>query len=630
MGNLKKPSFRAKGLRSSLSGPQRKHRKVALLVGAEYVGNGHYDRLYATHKDVLKMKGLLTNIYRYTESDITVLIDDDDSSNAPTRENIIQAMNKLVSGSKAGDQLFFHFSGHGDQTPCAADDKSEDDGMDEAIIPCDATEDKDTWIIDNEMNEILVKRLPVGAQLIAIFDMCHSGTALDLKHYKCYKEELEGISRNGSASQAGPSAPRTDAQASPKHGVKIPIRQGSVHVCKRTSHQEVEKEKVVLRELPESAMDGQAKKGNRRYSLKTRKSTMRSELSPISETSPKVRSGSSGSQTGDAAAVSLGVRKCSKCGGSQSEREAGERTRPPGFVPPRSFTQTSLPHASTGDSISRVLEGASSKRRLSDPSPYTHSAGCNFFGGCLCFPLLQRKWLPGSPRRSLTTGVCDVRTAKKVAGTPPESRSSSTSQSSITPLMSSRRQSTPPQTGLSSITEGPEMSSPTSMKSFFEVRRCLSPDSLAGPRVPTNCVCRNSRPASLDHGQVISVAAARDGQLTFEARGETMTSALVKILEKDAHPTYKSLMLSIKIWLNGVSGEIREYIEESKRNKRDPLKKTQRTQSRARKSGDDVSQDILNLNTLMELAERANGGPLQEAVIGSERRIDLNLERFNP
>ncbi|KAI5114593.1 hypothetical protein M0805_003650, partial [Coniferiporia weirii] len=153
-----------------------------------------------------------------------------------------------------------------------------------AIIPCDATGDKDTWITDSEMNEILVKRLPVGAQLIAIFDVCHSSTALDLKYYKCH-EELEGISRNGSASQAGPSAPRsTDAQASSKHGVEIPLSWASFNACGRKSHQEVDKEKIVLREPFESAADGQAKKGNRWYPLKARKSTMRSELSPISET----------------------------------------------------------------------------------------------------------------------------------------------------------------------------------------------------------------------------------------------------------------------------------------------------------------------------------------------------------
>lgn len=43
----------------------------------------------------------------------------------------------------------FIVAGHGEQTPCAPDDKTEIDGMDEALVPCDAVDDKATWIIDN-------------------------------------------------------------------------------------------------------------------------------------------------------------------------------------------------------------------------------------------------------------------------------------------------------------------------------------------------------------------------------------------------------------------------------------------------------------------------------------------------
>ena len=35
-------------------------------------------------------------------------------------------------------------------------------------------------IVDDEMHDILVKPLPPGCRLTAIFDACHSATALDL------------------------------------------------------------------------------------------------------------------------------------------------------------------------------------------------------------------------------------------------------------------------------------------------------------------------------------------------------------------------------------------------------------------------------------------------------------------
>ena len=41
-------------------------------------------------------------------------------------------------------------------------------------------------IVDDEMNALLVQRLPPGVRLTAIFDSCHSATALDLPYiYDC-------------------------------------------------------------------------------------------------------------------------------------------------------------------------------------------------------------------------------------------------------------------------------------------------------------------------------------------------------------------------------------------------------------------------------------------------------------
>ena len=41
-------------------------------------------------------------------------------------------------------------------------------------------------IVDDEMNALLVQQLPRGSRLTAIFDSCHSATALDLPNiYDC-------------------------------------------------------------------------------------------------------------------------------------------------------------------------------------------------------------------------------------------------------------------------------------------------------------------------------------------------------------------------------------------------------------------------------------------------------------
>lgn len=79
----------------------------------------------------------------------------------------MKAIEDLISGVQEGDTLYFHCkylilssfrhvsdslvtdSGHGEQVPCRPEDVSEDDGKDEAIVPCDATEEADTWILDN-------------------------------------------------------------------------------------------------------------------------------------------------------------------------------------------------------------------------------------------------------------------------------------------------------------------------------------------------------------------------------------------------------------------------------------------------------------------------------------------------
>lgn len=68
--------------------------------------------------------------------------------------------------------------GHGGQTKDL--DGDEEDGYDEVIYPVDFRQVG--HIVDDEMHAIMVAPLPPGVRLTAIFDSCHSGTALDLPY----------------------------------------------------------------------------------------------------------------------------------------------------------------------------------------------------------------------------------------------------------------------------------------------------------------------------------------------------------------------------------------------------------------------------------------------------------------
>ena len=52
--------------------------------------------------------------------------------------------------------------------------------MDETIFPVD--HERAGQIVDDEMHAIMVRPLPPGVRLTALFDSCHSGTALDLPY----------------------------------------------------------------------------------------------------------------------------------------------------------------------------------------------------------------------------------------------------------------------------------------------------------------------------------------------------------------------------------------------------------------------------------------------------------------
>ncbi|KAJ2916612.1 hypothetical protein MD484_g3828, partial [Candolleomyces efflorescens] len=145
-------------------------KKRALLIGINYFGqNGE---LRGCINDVKNVKAFLMEHWGYKQDDMVILTDDASNPRMqPTTANIIQAMQWLVNNAKPNDALFFHYSGHGGQTKDT--DGDEADGYDEVIYPVDF--ESSGHIVDDMMHDIMVKPLPEGCRLTAIFDYSTEG-----------------------------------------------------------------------------------------------------------------------------------------------------------------------------------------------------------------------------------------------------------------------------------------------------------------------------------------------------------------------------------------------------------------------------------------------------------------------
>lgn len=152
-------------------------RRKALLIGINYFGQR--GQLRGCINDVKNMSTYLNEFFGYKREDMVTLTDDQQNPmSQPNKANILRAMHWLVKDARPNDSLFFHYSGHGGQTKDL--DGDEDDGYDEVIYPVDFR--TAGHIVDDEMHRIMVAPLQPGVRLTAIFDSCHSGSALDLPY----------------------------------------------------------------------------------------------------------------------------------------------------------------------------------------------------------------------------------------------------------------------------------------------------------------------------------------------------------------------------------------------------------------------------------------------------------------
>ncbi|KAI8391697.1 peptidase C14, caspase domain-containing protein [Radiomyces spectabilis] len=150
-------------------------RKRALLIGINYFNSPN--ELKGCINDVHNLKNFLITLFNFKEDDMVVLTDDQTNPKfVPTKQNMLNAMQWLVHDARPND------SGHGGRVEDQNGD--EDDGWDETIYPVDHKmyPGNTGQIVDDMMHDIMVRPLPPGCRLTAIFDSCHSGTALDLPY----------------------------------------------------------------------------------------------------------------------------------------------------------------------------------------------------------------------------------------------------------------------------------------------------------------------------------------------------------------------------------------------------------------------------------------------------------------
>jgi hypothetical protein len=146
--------------------------KRALLVGINYTGTSY--ELYGCINDAKNMQTQLQTYYPMCREYRLIT---DETTEKPTRANILAAIDWLTAGLRPGENVMFHYSGHGGRVRDTNGD--EVTGLDSCIYPVNSG--RMETIIDDELRSRLAMRIPAGAKCLVVLDSCHSGTAVDLR-----------------------------------------------------------------------------------------------------------------------------------------------------------------------------------------------------------------------------------------------------------------------------------------------------------------------------------------------------------------------------------------------------------------------------------------------------------------
>jgi hypothetical protein len=165
--------------------PALARENYALLIGAnQYPSLEERWWLKGPANDVQLVAQYLTTEapVAFAAQNVTVLSDGVAGAEAPTLAAIRGAFAALTSEVQPGDFVYLHFSGHGTRAP-ALDPSTELDGLDELFLPVDIGPWSDqvgevqNALVDDEIGALIDGLRAKGADVWAVFDSCHSGTA---------------------------------------------------------------------------------------------------------------------------------------------------------------------------------------------------------------------------------------------------------------------------------------------------------------------------------------------------------------------------------------------------------------------------------------------------------------------
>ena len=183
----------------------------ALLVGINTYPNPS-NNLRGCINDIVDMEYFIASKNKvYQKENIRTLTD-----SRATKKGILSALNWLLLGASAGDQILFQYSGHGAQIPSHSS-AIEKDGLDEIICPYDfnGEDAAETAISDKEFASIFAK-IPQGVHFVWISDSCHSED-LSRKHNLVQSTDtrFRRFNYNDSTQQAEAVAPIASLGSTP-------------------------------------------------------------------------------------------------------------------------------------------------------------------------------------------------------------------------------------------------------------------------------------------------------------------------------------------------------------------------------------------------------------------------------
>ena len=139
----------------------------ALLVGINKYPDPR-NELRGCINDILDMEHFISEKNNvYAKENIKKLTDRE-----ATKKGIITQIEWLLEGAQPGDQLLFHYSGHGAQAPTLTQ-QLEKDGLDEIICPYDFNGSNETALRDKEFAQLFAS-IPKGVHFVWISDSCHA------------------------------------------------------------------------------------------------------------------------------------------------------------------------------------------------------------------------------------------------------------------------------------------------------------------------------------------------------------------------------------------------------------------------------------------------------------------------